>query len=349
MDQQTQRTRIDIAPATIVKVIAAVAIVWVWLHVWQLFMLLLVAIVVAVGLDPIVCWLERRRWSRALAAAGVVALLTLLIIGFFVITGASLAGQARQLGGRMGDVRSRIEQKAPAILKPAIESSVQGSGDQAPAYVVKAGRLIMAGLFAAVLILILTLYLLIEGERTLRWVIAYAPPEKRDRVYATAIEARKAIYAYIVGNVVTSIFAAVVVLVALTLLHVPAALLLAVLAGVFDFVPVLGFICSALPAVLLALTKSVGIGLAVAAIYAAYHTAENYYIGPRVYGDRLKLSNLAVILAFAIGAAIGGVGGALLALPLAALYPVVERIWLKEYLSRGTVETHQQLERDSAH
>jgi predicted PurR-regulated permease PerM len=349
MDQQTQRTRIDIAPAAIVKVIAAVAIVWVWLHVWQLFMLLLVAIVVAVGLDPIVCWLERRRWSRALAAAGVVAVLTLLIIGFFVITGASLAGQARQLGGRMGDVRSRIEQKAPAILKPAIESSVQGSGDQAPAYVVKAGRLIMAGLFAAVLILILTLYLLVEGERTLRWLIAYAPPEKRDRVYATAIEARKAIYAYIVGNVVTSIFAMVVVLVALTLLRVPAALLLAVLAGVFDFVPVLGFICSALPAVLLALTKSMGMGLAVIAIYAAYHTAENYYIGPRVYGDRLKLSNLAVILAFAIGAAIGGVGGALLALPLAALYPVVERIWLKEYLSRGTVETHQQLERDNAH
>src|SRR3954465_15949790 len=83
MDQQTQRMRIDIAPAAIVKVIAAVAIDWDWLHVWQLFMLLLVAIVVAGGLDPIVCWLERRRLSRALAAARVFALFPLLILCFF--------------------------------------------------------------------------------------------------------------------------------------------------------------------------------------------------------------------------------------------------------------------------
>jgi predicted PurR-regulated permease PerM len=149
---------------------------------------------------------------------------------------------------------------------------------------------------------------------------------------------------YVIGNVATSVFATVVVFIALSLLHVPAALLLALLAGVFDFVPVFGFICSALPAVLLALTRSVGLGIAVAAIYLAYHTAENYYIGPRVYGDQLKLSNLAVILAFAVGAAIGGLAGALLALPIAALYPVVERVWLKDYLNRDAVETHQRMQ-----
>ena len=76
----------------------------------------------------------------------------------------------------------------------------------------------------------------------------------------------------------------------------------------------------------------------------AYHAAENYYIGPRVYGDRLRLSNLAIIVAFAVGAAIGGIGGALLALPLAALYPVVERVWLAEYLNRDAIATHQRLQ-----
>src|SRR4051812_50187685 len=119
MDQQPRRMRIDIEPAAIVKVVAAVAIVWVWLHVWQLFMLLLVAIVVAVGLDPIVCWLERRRWSRALAAAGVVAVLTLLIIGFFVITGASLAGEARPTRGREGGGGRPGEQKGPGRFQTA--------------------------------------------------------------------------------------------------------------------------------------------------------------------------------------------------------------------------------------
>jgi predicted PurR-regulated permease PerM len=214
-------------------------------------------------------------------------------------------------------------------------------------YVVNAGRMVVDGLLIVALILILTIYLLIEGRRTYKWLVAYAPPRHRDRVHVTACEARKAIYGYVVGNVATSVFATLVVLIALSLLHVPAALLLALLAGVFDFVPVLGFICSSVPAILLALGKSIGVAIIVAGIYIAYHTAENYYIGPRVYGDRLKLSNLAVILAFAVGAAIGGIGGALLALPLAAMYPAVERVWLKDYLNRDAVETHQQMQRES--
>jgi predicted PurR-regulated permease PerM len=155
-------------------------------------------------------------------------------------------------------------------------------------------------------------------------------------------------YGYVVGNVATSIFATVVVFTALSLLHVPAALLLAVLAGVFDFVPVLGFIFSSGPAILLGLSVSPAVGLAVVGVYGGYHLVENYYVGPRVYGDRLKLSNLAVIVAFAIGAKIGGVGGALLALPVAAVYPVIERVWLKDYLGRDAVETHQRLQNDSS-
>jgi predicted PurR-regulated permease PerM len=86
------------------------------------------------------------------------------------------------------------------------------------------------------------------------------------------------------------------------------------------------------------------IGVAVAAVYAGYHLAENYYIGPKVYGGRLRLSNLAVIMAFAVGAEIGGIVGALLALPVAALYPVIERVWLGEYLGREAIETHRRME-----
>jgi predicted PurR-regulated permease PerM len=63
-----------------------------------------------------------------------------------------------------------------------------------------------------------------------------------------------------------------------------------------------------------------------------------------VYGDRLKLSNLAVILAFAVGAEIAGVIGALIALPLAAAYPAVERIWLKDKLADDTVRAHRAIE-----
>lgn len=345
------RRTIDIAPAAIVKVIAAIVIVWLWLHLWPLLMLFAVAIVLAIALDPIVEWLEQRRVPRALAAALCIVVLAGLIGMFFWTAGSSLAGQVKELTARITAFEHTVIGKLPSWL--AREIRTNGGGAAAPAasavagYMFDVGRVVITGIVVAVLALILTLYLLLEGEQTYAWLTAYAPREHRSRVHVTAQEARKAILGYIVGNVATSIFATIFVYVSLTLLKVPAALLLAILAGIFDFVPVLGFICSSVPAVLLALSVSPGAALTVALLYIAYHLVENYYIGPKVYGDRLKLSNLAVILAFAVGAEIGGIVGALLALPLAALYPVIENIWLREYLGRDAVETHRRMERQS--
>jgi len=130
---------------------------------------------------------------------------------------------------------------------------------------------------------------------------------------------------------------------------VPAALLLAVMAGVCDFVPVLGFIASSIPAILLGFTVSTNTALTVALIFVAYHTAENYLIGPWAYGDRLRLSNVAVVLAFVVGASVAGVIGALIALPVAAVYPAIERIWLREKLPEETVAEHKRIEHQVVH
>jgi predicted PurR-regulated permease PerM len=342
------RRTIDISVLSIVRVIAAVVVVWLWLHLWQLLMLLIVAIVIAVGLDPIVQRLERRGVPRGAAASGLVLLLALLVIGFLVVTESSLAEQARELGGRVSAMRHSFTSRLPAFVRRALQQGNSPVDPNAMAgYAFDVGRYVVDGLIVAVLALILTIYLLTEGRQTYDWLLAYAPPRYRDRVHYTALEAREKILGYVVGNVATSVFATIVVFVALSLLHVPAALLLAVLAGVFDFVPVLGFICSAAPAILLAMSRSTTVALAVAAVYAGYHLAENYYIGPKVYGGRLRLSNLAVIVAFAVGAEIGGIVGALLALPVAALYPVIERCWLNEYLGRDAVEQHRRLEHTS--
>jgi predicted PurR-regulated permease PerM len=116
------------------------------------------------------------------------------------------------------------------------------------------------------------------------------------------------------------------------------------LAGLFDFVPVLGFILASAPAVLLAATVSWERAIAVLALYVFYHFVENYFIGPRVYGNRLRLSDTAVVLAFAVGLALGGIVGALVALPFAAVYPAVERIWLRRSLGEETIEEHARVE-----
>jgi predicted PurR-regulated permease PerM len=213
----------------------------------------------------------------------------------------------------------------------------------APWYLLSAAQTLLTGIAAVVLAFVLAIYLLVEGQITYAWLLAYVPPTRRHKVHETILEARTLMLHYVVGNVATSLFAGVFVLVSLQLLHVPVPFLLALLAAICDFIPVLGFVISALPAILIAVTVSGTTAVIVAGLYVFYHVIENYLIAPRVYGSRLRLSNIAVIVALFVGAAIGGVVGALVALPFAAAYPAVERIWLEDYLGRRVVQDHERL------
>src|SRR5690348_2498465 len=101
------RRTIDIAPSAILKIIAAIVIVWLWLQLWQLLMILIVAVVLAIALDPVVRWLEARRVPCAIAATMTVLVLTAAVVGFFWLAGSSLAGQAQQLGARLSAFESQ--------------------------------------------------------------------------------------------------------------------------------------------------------------------------------------------------------------------------------------------------
>ncbi len=172
------------------------------------------------------------------------------------------------------------------------------------------------------------------------------PEIARAKANETVAGVTEAVFAYVAANLLTSLFAAVFVLVSLTLLNVPAAVMLAVLAGVCDFVPILGFFVALTPAVLVALTISPGTAVAVAGLYGLCSVIENYAIAPRVYGHHLKVSRVAVLLGLVIGAALGGIIGALLALPVVAAYPIVERIWLRESLGKNVLAEHARLEHE---
>jgi predicted PurR-regulated permease PerM len=341
------RRSLHLPLSTLITVLLAAAAAWAIYELRTLVALVILAAVLAVAFDPAVASLERQRVPRWLGATLIVFTTIAVLAGFIVLCGSSLMAQAHQLGGRIQDVEGDILERLPPAVSGMVRAEGNSSGGTSGLMKYAAGiaAAFVNALFGIVIAFILTIYFLIEGRRTWRWLVAYVPRRNRARVQETAAAATVAVRHYVAGNVATSIFAAVSVFVVLAILHVPAALLLAVLAGVCDFVPVLGFIVSAVPAVALALTVSAATAVIVAAAYVGYHLAENYLIGPKVYGGQLRLSNLAVLLAFAVGAELFGVIGALLALPVAAIYPCIEDIWLKDYLGRDAVETHRRIER----
>jgi predicted PurR-regulated permease PerM len=339
---------------TIFTLLAAAALVWVWWQLWQLLLLIIAAVLIAVTLEPIVSWLDRRFLPRWAAASIVGAVCLGGFVGLMWLTSTALMEQTEFLGTRVHALQRTLVSHTPSWLIEIAFGSRRNANatptmPDAPWYLLSFVQTLMMGLAAVVLAFVLAIYLLIEGRMTYEWMVAYVPPDHRHKVRDTVVEARTLMLDYVIGNIATSLFAGLFVLVALNLLHVPAAFLLALLAAICDFIPVLGFVISAVPAVLIALTLSPATASIVVGVYIFYHLIENYVIGPRVYGDKLRLSNIAVIVALLAGAEIGGVVGALVALPFAAAYPAVERIWLADYLGRRVVQDHERLLNQGEH
>ena len=125
---------------TLLKILAAIALVWVWPQLMWVVMLGLVAIIIAVALDPAVSLLERRGWSRPLVSWALVALIVGSLLGFLVMTWSSLASQAQDLGARMTDVERAFEQQAPKVVVDAIRRSPAPDASVLGPYALSIGR-----------------------------------------------------------------------------------------------------------------------------------------------------------------------------------------------------------------
>jgi len=153
---------------------------------------------------------------------------------------------------------------------------------------------------------------------------------------------------YSIGQLLASLLFATFSFITLSLVHVPAALPLAVFAGLCDAIPVAGIFLATVPAALLGLTVSHRAALLLVALYLCYHGFEAYVLVPRLYGNRLQLSTLTVLLAIIVGATLAGPLGVVLALPLVAVFPVVEKHWLDSYLHPDAVADHSALRASDA-
>jgi len=344
----TKNVLIRVAFSTLLKIALFLLLAVCVIKLWSVILMFTVAVLLAVMLDPLAGLLARHGMRRGIAIALIALLLFGLLITFVVVVVPLTAKEIVQLGKDAPRILQKLTSASPH-LKSAIDSVISGARTS-PAmkgWVAKAplvGMYVAEGLVAVVLVLVITIYLLVEGRQMFEWLIAFAPENKRKRIRTTACESADVILAYMRGQAITCFLCGGVALTTLLLLHVPAAAPLAVLAFLCDLVPVVGTIIMTAPAVLLALLVSPTAALIVVAVYLAYHFIESYLIIPRVYGKQMRLSTLTVLLAVTAGGTLQGPAGAVLILPFVAAYPIVERIWLRDKLPDDTVEKHEEIE-----
>jgi predicted PurR-regulated permease PerM len=328
----------------------AILVAWVFVKVWPEFLLLVVAVLLAVTLDTLVTPMTRRlRLSRGSAVLLLAVALALLAGSVVTFVFPPLSDQVGALLTDLPQLQKQLDAQlhGHTILRRAATEvlALPGSPDVKRwlARPFAWGLVAFEGVVGILLVFVFTFYLLLDGKALYAWLLAYVPRRHRRRAGATLPEVQEVVARYVTTQVILSTLFGAYGFLVLTTLGVPAALPLGLLAAACDAVPVLGIVVATAIATLFGLGVSTSVALQVLGLYAAYHLVEVYVLLPRLYGKRLRISPLAVLLALFVGGAVQGILGAVVILPLVAAYPVVERHWLSEYLSDEIVDDHQAL------
>ena len=336
--------------STILKVIGSGLGLWAVFLLWPEFLIFLISVLMAVTLYPAVRWMEGRRIGKGLSVLIIATLAIGLLAVFVVFVLPPLTAQMTHLLQNLPEFRARILSRIPARY-PAVQKVVHelftspsspkvvGTFDRWFAW----GQSALSGVVVTVVVLVLTLYLLLHGKSLYAWILAFIPRTYREKLATTMHEVSDVIHAYVSGQLLAALLFAIFTAVLLSILRVPAAAPLAVIAGFCDVIPVLGILLATVPAVLLALAISPSAAVTVLVAYVAYHLFETYFLLPRIYGNKLKISSLSVLLAIIVGGRLQGIIGAVLVLPLVAAYPIVERHWLRGYLAARVLTDHKAL------
>lgn len=350
-----ERVELHVPFVTILKIALSLLLFAAIVKLLPVIIMLIVAVLLAVMLQPVADWLIARGARRGLAVGAIGFALIALLVMFFAVIFPAMGAQISQLMGNLPAIQARVTRALPAV-SPIIRTLVARLNDFQKSVDLQSwmqggltvGTYAVETITAIVLVLVLTLYFLLEGREFYAWLVSYVPRRYRKRVAETAGEASKVVMAYMRGQVITCALCGIWVYAMLILLDVPAALPLAVIATIADIIPVVGTILMTLPGVLVAFAVSPLAAFEVLVGYLLYHLIENYAVIPHVYGRQMRLSTIGVLLSVTIGFFLLGVAGAVLALPFVAAYPIIERLWLGRYLAPETIEDHAALHDENA-
>ncbi len=314
----------------------------------DILLLIVVAGFVALLLNPSVVLLQRRLFRRRGAAVAIVSLLAALVfVGLAVAFGTPLVtgitSLANHLPTYVADAQHNKGWIGHLVTKYHIQNWVQRNTPKLVSYaqsLSKPALTIGKGALSLVIelatIFILVLLLLLEGPKMRRWILGQMTPARAGAVTRLSAEVNRAVAGYMLGNLLTSLIAGIVVFVTLMTLGVPYPLLWGLWVALVDFLPMIGGALAGIPTVLFAFTHSFTAGVVTLVVFLVYTQTENHILNPVIMSKTVKINPLLVLIAVLVGASLGSlVGGlfggfvaALLAIPLAgALQVLVREAW----------------------
>lgn len=327
-----QKTSVTISTLTILKIFGIAILLWLLWYIRDILVLLFIVMIIVAAFSPLVERLYRRRIPRFvsvlliyLLALSIFAFLIYLIVPPLAIQVKELAHNGPYYLQKITPIYHQAEGYFPPLQK-SLESIVL-TLNKLTTNLWSSVLFIFGGLVSFLTVLVLSFYLLLERENIVTVLVSFLPIAHKERILAVFQKVGVKIGAWARGQIILCAIIALADFIILSILGVPYALALAILAGFLEIIPTIGPILSAIPAILLGFTISPWTALIVLLSYLGVQQLESQILVPKVLGKAVGLSPVIVIIALLIGGKLLGIAGAILAVPLVAVLHVIFVEW----------------------
>ena len=297
----------------------------------QIFVLIIISLFFAMGLNPAVLFFERRGLNRSKAVAVTVAFVVGFVGIFIWVAAPLIIDQVNALIHNAPQLISDLKSNATIndlnnnygvidTIQAKVQSSIKDGKFVIGAFggVIGVGKAVISGALSVLTILVLTLYFLAALPTVTQDAYRLVPASRRERVAKISDAIIFRVGAFVGGQITISFFASIFIFILGLVLDLPYKSALALVVFVCGLIPLIGHFIGMTIVTLIALTDSPLIAAIALASYIIYVQFENYVLTPRVMKRSLSIPGLVTIIAALIGTSLLGLVGGILAVPLAA-------------------------------
>lgn len=324
--------KIEISHKTVIFTVLFLISLWLLFQIKDLIIMVFISIILVAALLKPVEWLSARRIPRAVSVLLVYILVIAIISAIVGIIVPPLVEQTSALVTRLPQIIETINdfflfaQIPVEDVSSVLSRQIQGFIGN----IVAITTAIFSSVFLLLTVLVLAFYFLLDWQKFITLASSPFSGKQEKRVISLIQKLENGLGKWVRGQLTLSLIVGVLTFIGLQLLGVPYALPLALVAAILEIVPVIGPIISAIPAILVGLTITPVMGLAVAALFIVVQQLENHVIVPMIMSKVIGLQPPIIIISLLIGAKLAGIGGAFLAPPVLIIIKIVVSEFLKE-------------------
>lgn len=335
---------INITSGSIARAILFVLLVIFLYMIRDIVAIVLFSVVIASGIEPATNWFQKRKIPRVPSVI-ILYLIAFLLLGVMIYLIAPVmfselstfaSNMPLYLGSPLNiNFLNGLMPDLPVFMTNAIQDFTLMAADYISSFAAgffQAAAKIFGGAVSFFLIIIISFYLAIQKNGIENFLRIVAPVQYEEYIIGLWTRSSNKIGKWLQGQILLGLVVGVLVFLGLTILGVDYALTFALLAAVFEIIPVFGPILASVPAIIFALIQSPVLAIEVAVLYFIVQQFENHLIYPLVVRKIIGIPPIMTILAIVIGGSLGGFFGILLAVPVVTvLVEVLDDIELKKH------------------